>query len=309
MTRATRWLPRSRPERFTRGSRWLACDLYRPWVWGVPLAAVAATIANGLVTRITYLVAALRSSGTSSRSHSVELLARADRRSDRLHDRRRGRARGPVARPVLEGHHPGRLSPVSPPWSPRRHLPDLPDQPQSARPDARDHGFRVGQIGRLRWSSLAHGTNDAQKTMGIITLALIANGTLAVRRQDAVLGHPVLRAGDRPGHLPGRLAGDPHPGQGAGRDRVTAGHGGRVVLGRGHPAVQPLRLLAVHHARRHRLDHRHRARQEGAEVRWNVAGRMATGLAVHPPGRRGCRRGRLRARQRDRRQPGRDLRS
>jgi PiT family inorganic phosphate transporter len=27
--------------------------------------------------------------------------------------------------------------------------------------------------------SLAHGTNDAQKTMGVITLALIANGTLA----------------------------------------------------------------------------------------------------------------------------------
>ncbi len=27
--------------------------------------------------------------------------------------------------------------------------------------------------------SLAHGTNDAQKTMGVITLALVANGTLA----------------------------------------------------------------------------------------------------------------------------------
>src|SRR2546430_16001988 len=29
--------------------------------------------------------------------------------------------------------------------------------------------------------SLAHGTNDAQKTMGVITLALIANGTLAAK--------------------------------------------------------------------------------------------------------------------------------
>ena len=27
--------------------------------------------------------------------------------------------------------------------------------------------------------ALAHGTNDAQKTMGVITLALIANGNLA----------------------------------------------------------------------------------------------------------------------------------
>jgi PiT family inorganic phosphate transporter len=42
----------------------------------------------------------------------------------------------------------------------------------------RRHGFRWGQIGSASMVSLAHGTNDAQKTMGIITLALIANGTL-----------------------------------------------------------------------------------------------------------------------------------
>jgi inorganic phosphate transporter, PiT family len=44
---------------------------------------------------------------------------------------------------------------------------------------ARGHGFRIGQIGSACLVSLAHGTNDAQKTMGVITLALIANGTLA----------------------------------------------------------------------------------------------------------------------------------
>ena len=43
---------------------------------------------------------------------------------------------------------------------------------------ARGHGFRIGQIGSASMVSLAHGTNDAQKTMGVITLALIANGTL-----------------------------------------------------------------------------------------------------------------------------------
>jgi inorganic phosphate transporter, PiT family len=43
---------------------------------------------------------------------------------------------------------------------------------------ARGHGFRIGQIGSASMVSLAHGTNDAQKTMGIITLALIANGTV-----------------------------------------------------------------------------------------------------------------------------------
>jgi PiT family inorganic phosphate transporter len=37
-------------------------------------------------------------------------------------------------------------------------------------------GFRWGQIGTASLVSLAHGTNDAQKTMGVITLALIAAG-------------------------------------------------------------------------------------------------------------------------------------
>jgi PiT family inorganic phosphate transporter len=42
----------------------------------------------------------------------------------------------------------------------------------------KSHGFRIGQVGSASMVSLAHGTNDAQKTMGIITLALIVNGNL-----------------------------------------------------------------------------------------------------------------------------------
>ena len=38
--------------------------------------------------------------------------------------------------------------------------------------------YRYGQIGTASLVSLAHGTNDAQKTMGVITLALVAHGTL-----------------------------------------------------------------------------------------------------------------------------------
>ena len=45
-------------------------------------------------------------------------------------------------------------------------------------PTVRDRGFRIGQIGSASLVSLAHGTNDAQKTMGVITLALIVHGTL-----------------------------------------------------------------------------------------------------------------------------------
>jgi PiT family inorganic phosphate transporter len=50
---------------------------------------------------------------------------------------------------------------------------------RSIRERNRTTGFRIGQIGSASMVSLAHGTNDAQKTMGVITLALIAHGTLA----------------------------------------------------------------------------------------------------------------------------------
>jgi PiT family inorganic phosphate transporter len=41
-----------------------------------------------------------------------------------------------------------------------------------------NRGYRRGQIVSASLLSLSHGTNDAQKTMGIITLALVAHGTL-----------------------------------------------------------------------------------------------------------------------------------
>ena len=47
------------------------------------------------------------------------------------------------------------------------------------RPSTVSRGFRLGQIVSGGLLALSHGTNDAQKTMGIIALALIANGNLA----------------------------------------------------------------------------------------------------------------------------------
>ncbi|MFI6658457.1 anion permease [Streptomyces sp. NPDC050523] len=44
---------------------------------------------------------------------------------------------------------------------------------------AAEKGFRTGQIASAGLVSLAHGTNDAQKTMGVITLALVAGGVVA----------------------------------------------------------------------------------------------------------------------------------
>jgi PiT family inorganic phosphate transporter len=48
-------------------------------------------------------------------------------------------------------------------------------------------GYRLGQIGSASLVSLAHGTNDAQKTMGVITLALIAHGDLSSKHYSVPL--------------------------------------------------------------------------------------------------------------------------
>jgi len=47
------------------------------------------------------------------------------------------------------------------------------------RPGSVVRGFRLGQLISASLLALSHGTNDAQKTMGIIFLALVANGNLA----------------------------------------------------------------------------------------------------------------------------------
>ena len=50
---------------------------------------------------------------------------------------------------------------------------------RSVEASIKKNSFRWSQVGSASLVSLAHGTNDAQKTMGIITLALVANGTIA----------------------------------------------------------------------------------------------------------------------------------
>ncbi len=47
------------------------------------------------------------------------------------------------------------------------------------RPGPVSRGFRLGQLASGGMLALSHGTNDAQKTMGVITLALVANGDIA----------------------------------------------------------------------------------------------------------------------------------
>ena len=47
------------------------------------------------------------------------------------------------------------------------------------RPGGVSRGFRLGQLGSSALLALSHGTNDAQKTMGVITLALVAGGDIS----------------------------------------------------------------------------------------------------------------------------------
>ncbi|MGH2441661.1 MAG: inorganic phosphate transporter, partial [Chloroflexota bacterium] len=47
---------------------------------------------------------------------------------------------------------------------------------QNMRPRGANQGFRWAQVLSAAFVSFSHGTNDAQKTMGVITLALISGG-------------------------------------------------------------------------------------------------------------------------------------
>ena len=47
------------------------------------------------------------------------------------------------------------------------------------RPGPTSRGFRLGQLASSSLLALSHGTNDAQKTMGVITLALVAHGNIS----------------------------------------------------------------------------------------------------------------------------------
>ncbi len=49
------------------------------------------------------------------------------------------------------------------------------------RPGPVSRSFRLGQVLSGGLLALSHGTNDAQKTMGVMTLALVAHGTLSAK--------------------------------------------------------------------------------------------------------------------------------
>jgi PiT family inorganic phosphate transporter len=142
--------------------------------------------------------------------------------------------------------------------------------------NARSHGFRWGQIGSASMVSLAHGTNDAQKTMGIITLALITHGTLASGAKAPTW--VILSCG---------LAISLGTYLGGWRVIRTLGKGlAKIEAPQGmaaESASAAVILLSSHYG--YSLSTTHVATgsilgcgfaRTGADVRWSVAGRMAT---------------------------------
>jgi PiT family inorganic phosphate transporter len=143
----------------------------------------------------------------------------------------------------------------------------------------REDGFRWGQIATASLVALSHGTNDAQKTMGVIALALITTG-----------------------HLTGNVAKDGLPIWIIFSCALAIGlgtyiGGWRVIrtLGKGLVEIESPQGMAAESASAavillsssfgYSLSTTHVATgsiigtglgKKGAEVRWNVAGRMAT---------------------------------
>ena len=147
-------------------------------------------------------------------------------------------------------------------------------------------GFRTGQIFTSSLVALAHGTNDAQKTMGIITLVLISAGTQAPGLRPAALGHRRLRPGHRHRHLLRRLADHPHHGLRPHRSQARPGLRGRDQHRLRHPGLLAPGLRPLHHAGGLRLRHRLGHGTQGHHRALGHGGQDRPRLAVHPSRRR-----------------------
>ncbi|GAA4006143.1 inorganic phosphate transporter [Allokutzneria multivorans] len=153
----------------------------------------------------------------------------------------------------------------------------------TSSPDVVGKGFKIGQVISASLVSLAHGTNDAQKTMGIITLTLITAGSL-----PAGSGPPVwviVSAG---------VAIALGTYLGGGRITQTLGKGLTTIESPQGFAAQTSAatvILASSHVG-FALSTTHVASggvmgsglgRKGAKIRWGVAGRMAAGWLLTLP--------------------------
>jgi PiT family inorganic phosphate transporter len=145
-----------------------------------------------------------------------------------------------------------------------------------------ERGFKRGQIASASLISLAHGTNDAQKTMGIITLALVAHGTVGadadvplwvVVSAAAAIGAGTYCGGWRIIRTVGARLTDITPRQGFSSDSSAAA----VILTSSHFGFP---LSTTHVATGAIMGAGVGARQR---VRWSIAGRMVAAWIITLP--------------------------
>lgn len=150
--------------------------------------------------------------------------------------------------------------------------------------DDRKHGgFRKGQVATASLMSLAHGTNDAQKTMGVIFLALVASGTLSnddaiplwVKASCAIaIALGTYLGGWRIIRTLGKGIVEVDTPQGVAADGASAA----IILTSSHFGMA---LSTTHVASGSILGSG--LGRKGAEVRWSVAGRMVVAWLITLP--------------------------
>ena len=149
--------------------------------------------------------------------------------------------------------------------------------------ERKTRGFRWGQVGTASLMSLAHGTNDAQKTMGVIFLALVASGS--VNDNDAIpfwvkascaiaIALGTYLGGWRIIRTLGKGIVEVDTPQGVAADGASAA----IILTSSHFGMA---LSTTHVATGSILGTG--LGRKGAEVRWGVAGRMVVAWVITLP--------------------------
>ena len=150
----------------------------------------------------------------------------------------------------------------------------------------RETGFRWGQIATASLVALAHGTNDAQKTMGVIALALITTGHLGGNvKEDGLpfwviascaiaIGLGTYLGGWRVIRTLGKGLVEIESPQGLAAEASSAA----IILS---SSAAGMALSTTHVATGSILGSG--VGKPGAEVRWSVAGRMAVAWLITLP--------------------------
>src|SRR5689334_24332750 len=147
-----------------------------------------------------------------------------------------------------------------------------------------ERGFRWAQVASSSMVALAHGTNDAQKTMGVISLALIANGNLSATNFNvpdwvvfscgAAIALGTYTGGWRIIKTLGTKVTEVRPPQGFSSEEVAA----TVILASSHFGYP----LSTTHVVSGAVTGSGVGRP-GAQVDWSIAGRIVTGWVLTLP--------------------------